>query len=574
MPAGLPVGYNTAATGILPTFQGERSFMGPIRNSAIGVGIASGIAVYVFIHFYPQMAPRTPAFDLLAALCAGLAVTISFYLYAKLAQRQLANPAGADIAPVAGAALPSAQTAAFEDMRQVRPSAVATSAQPDQLAQFVAARAASDSPTAQSDDIARRTRSQLAALCQVAHDLSDDIVLDEILRRAVAAAAALTSSQHATMLLLNKAGDQIASRITLDQDNIAPLGMVAGPMMRQGLAGWVVRERRAVLVPDVEHDPRWLPGPGLGDMRSALAVPLLRNNRVLGVITLADEAPEHYGEDQLQLLTVLGAYAALAIENAWLSGGSTLCLLDRPINQTAADDESVKQRLPSVGASPADLPLRPARSENIVAVSIVLRGFGAASEQLAPEVLVDEVLDIYLHTMTAIIQRHSGYVDKCSDDGILALFGHTEDQQSDELRAVQAALASHQASMRLRTRWKARFGIDLGVAIGIGRGRIAVGQAGLPGRHDYLVIGDAVKLAGHLQSLARPGEILAAAEIVDALNDAGAGFAVEALPPLPAQGQHSLQSVYRIAARAGSSGPAEPQYQPKGRPTSPKETTP
>jgi len=548
--------------------------MGPIRNSAIGVGIASGIAVYVFIHFYPQIAPRSPALDLLAALCAGLVVAISFYLYAKLTLRQLGNRTRADIAPIAGAALPSAQTDAFEDLRQVHQSAVETLAQPEQAAQLLADQDINDLPTAQFDDIAQQTRSQLTALCQVAHDLSDDVALDEILRRAVTTAAALTSSQHATMLLLNKAGDQIASRITLDQDNIAPLGMVAGPMMRQGLAGWVVRERRAVLVPDVEHDPRWLPGPGLGDMRSALAVPLLRNNRVLGVITLADETPEHYGEEHLQILTVLGAYAALAIENVRLSCGSASCTLDRPSNQAAADDESVKQRLPSVGASPADLPPRPARSENIVAVSIVLRGFGAASEQLAPEVLVDEVLDIYLHTMTAIIQRHSGYVDKCSDDGILALFGHTEDQQSDELRAVLAALASHQASVRLRTRWKARFGIDLGVAIGIGRGRIAVGQAGLPGRHDFLVIGDAVKLAGHLQSLARPGEILVAAEIVDALNDAGAGFAVEALPPLPAQGQHSLQSVYRIAARAGSSALAEPHYQPKGRPTSPKETTP
>jgi adenylate cyclase len=308
-------------------------------------------------------------------------------------------------------------------------------------------------------------------------------------------------------------------------------------------------------------------------MRSALAVPLLRNSRTLGVITLAHESPEHFTEAHLQILIALGAQAAMAIENTWLSHAGAERQLKRQRTHEAAAGPAEQLLLPS-GASPEDRPPRPPDSQNVVAVSVALRGFSAASEQLAPEVLVGDVLDIYLHTMTEVIQHYTGYMDKSSDCSILALFGHPEHQHGDALRAVQAALSLHRAATRLRANWRARFGIDLGVAIGIGHGQVAVGRVGSPGRHDYPVIGAAVNQANRLQSVARLGEILIAAELMDTLNGAGDRFAVEALPPLPAQGRHSIQYVYRVVAPAINSGLKRPHHQPKWRPASSTETTP
>ncbi len=199
------------------------------------------------------------------------------------------------------------------------------------------------------------------------------------------AAAALTASQHGTILLLDEAGEQATHRIALDSGNMAPLELVAKPILRQGLAGWVVRERRAALVRDTEQDLRWLPGPGLGDMRSALVAPLLRDDRVLGVITLAHDLPGRYTDDHLQLLETLGAQAALAIERTHLVAAAS--------QPSQTDSAAALPVLELAASSPVS---QQPSSHEVVAVFTDMRGFAKASEQLPPDVLVKEVLDVHI----------------------------------------------------------------------------------------------------------------------------------------------------------------------------------
>jgi class 3 adenylate cyclase len=376
-------------------------------------------------------------------------------------------------------------------------------------------------------EAARVAQNRLAALEQAAHDLGDDHDLDEVLRRVLAAAAALTASSHATVLLLDESGQRITHRIVLDSGNIAPLELVAGPMMRQGLAGWVARERRAVLVPDTEEDSRWLPGPGLGDLRSALVAPLLLAGQPLGILTLAHDQPDHYEEEHLRLLEALGTQAALAIENARLADGRQD--IERAVAASAANST----------------PVYPPSTQDALVIHADLRGLAKAGERLAPEVLVGEVLDVFAQTLTDVAQQHGGVVEQRSGDGFLAIFGRVEACSDDALHAVQAALAIRQATTRLRASWRARLGVDIGVAVGLGRGRV-VGRVGAGDRPNYTAIGDAITLASRLQALARPGEILAAAEVVEDLNGVGARFDLEALPPLPLGGRHGPQRIYRV----------------------------
>jgi adenylate cyclase len=206
-------------------------------------------------------------------------------------------------------------------------------------------------------------------------------------------------------------------------------------------------------------------------------------------------------------------------------------------------------------AQPTDAPVAdepptlPSAQEALV-VYADLRGLARAGERLAPEILVDEVLDVFAQTLAETARNHGGTVEQRSGDGLLVFFGHSAAHSDDALRAIQAAFAIRQAAARLRAAWRARLGIDLGVAIGISYGRI-VGWLSADDRHSYTAIGDAVTLANRLQALARPGEILAAAEVVDTLNGASAQFQVEALPPLPVGGRHSPQRIYRIDSPSG-----------------------
>ncbi|HEY6000560.1 MAG TPA: sensor domain-containing diguanylate cyclase [bacterium] len=89
----------------------------------------------------------------------------------------------------------------------------------------------------------------------------------------------------------------------------------------EGIAGWVAREGKPVVVEDVANDPRWCgleQAYGTG-ARSVLCVPLETRGRVLGVIEVVNKkGGEGFSQRDLSLVTRLAGFAAIAIENARL----------------------------------------------------------------------------------------------------------------------------------------------------------------------------------------------------------------------------------------------------------------
>jgi two-component system NtrC family sensor kinase len=72
-------------------------------------------------------------------------------------------------------------------------------------------------------------------------------------------------------------------------------------------------------VADTQADPRWhaFPDDRLVT-RSVLAAPLARRDAIIGILTLTHPEPNHFTDEQLELLEAIGAQAAAAIENAAL----------------------------------------------------------------------------------------------------------------------------------------------------------------------------------------------------------------------------------------------------------------
>jgi class 3 adenylate cyclase len=371
----------------------------------------------------------------------------------------------------------------------------------------------------------------IATLHSFAQDLAAHLDLNDLLRNALLAAARLTGAQHGTALLIDEQSEQISCRVALDNGNLAPLELVARPMMRKGLAGWVARERQAVLVPDTEQDPRWLPGPGLGDLRSAIVAPLSFGTHLLGVMTLGHELPGHFVADHLHLLEVLCAPVALAVDHARLATAlATNALPEQP------GPRSETQR--------SQLPARPAPSDRpIVALSAKLRGLSAAAGRLTPEALVNNVLNAYFQAIDEIVRQHQGTVDSLAGDTLLAIFSHSEQAATD---AVRSALGMRLAAQRLTAHWRAEFGIGTGsLDVGIARGVAAIGGMGvLHGVH--YAVGEVVGAAERLRELARGGEILLSSTVAAEL-EAGV-FSIEALQPLRLL-EGAPQQIFRISTR-------------------------
>ncbi len=88
----------------------------------------------------------------------------------------------------------------------------------------------------------------------------------------------------------------------------------------EGITGWVAREGKAVLVPDVRKDPRYIEANP--KVRSEIAAPIMWGEVVVGVLNLDHYDPEGFQEEDLELLEAFGNAAAVALKNANILGKS------------------------------------------------------------------------------------------------------------------------------------------------------------------------------------------------------------------------------------------------------------
>jgi signal transduction histidine kinase len=89
---------------------------------------------------------------------------------------------------------------------------------------------------------------------------------------------------------------------------------------RDTITGRVFMDGKPVHVPDVQLDPEYNFGsaPMLGDYRAVLAVPLMRDGAVEGVLLLGRPEPGPFSERQIDLVQTFADQAVIAIENVRL----------------------------------------------------------------------------------------------------------------------------------------------------------------------------------------------------------------------------------------------------------------
>ena len=138
--------------------------------------------------------------------------------------------------------------------------------------------------------------------------LSLDDLLDELLDRIREALDADTCA----VLLLDEPRRELVARAAkgieeeVEQGVRIPLG--------KGFAGRVAAERRAVVVPDVDHSEVLNPILREKGIRSLLGAPLLARDRVLGVLHVGTLQPREFTEDDIELLNLVAARVAVALE--------------------------------------------------------------------------------------------------------------------------------------------------------------------------------------------------------------------------------------------------------------------
>jgi len=161
---------------------------------------------------------------------------------------------------------------------------------------------------------------RLERLLEINLELSSTLNLQDLLSKIVNLATELTNTEASSILLLDRKTKTLyfeaATGVRVDSIQKIPVPLEGS------IAGRIVQEGRPIIVEDVRADPNFY---GLVDTvthfqtRSILGVPLKVKDTIIGVLEVLNKrGGEPFDEEDVKLLEILAAQAAVAIENARL----------------------------------------------------------------------------------------------------------------------------------------------------------------------------------------------------------------------------------------------------------------
>jgi len=162
-------------------------------------------------------------------------------------------------------------------------------------------------------------------LIDIARDLASTLDLDILLSRIVHAAAEISGAEAASILLYDDTSRQLYFQVATNLDESTRRGIVVP--LEGSIAGWIVNNREAVRIANVHKDPRFFSNveqtTGFST-ESILGIPLVTKNKIVGVLEALNKPKGKFTDSDESMLLVLGAQAAVAIENARLFQQSDL----------------------------------------------------------------------------------------------------------------------------------------------------------------------------------------------------------------------------------------------------------
>jgi len=156
---------------------------------------------------------------------------------------------------------------------------------------------------------------ELRILRQIDRELNENIRLEHVYDMTLDWALRYTNAHCASLALYDDQTDMLTTVADLGYDQ-PPRELALIRSQHDGIAGRVARTGRAEVIPDVALDPLYLPlGSGI---QSHGSVPVLREDRVIAVISVESRKLNGLSEEQVEFIDKLAARAGVAIDNARL----------------------------------------------------------------------------------------------------------------------------------------------------------------------------------------------------------------------------------------------------------------
>ena len=358
------------------------------------------------------------------------------------------------------------------------------------------------------------SRRQIAIVNDIGRALIDAPDLDAMLARILHTVANAVRAERSTLLLMDESG-HMQPRAT------EPPG--SPPRISETVVTAAAKGRAGLLTIDAQQDLRFTGSKSVivQGIRSCLCVPVWADNRILGMLVMDRGFVDPFTADDLELTTLVGYQAALAIERARFLAG-------------VAEEEEQRRRLGrhfsrDVGTlvvaqeQGGDDPLVPQVRDDVTVLFADVQGISGLLGRLPPRDVASLLGDFY-QAMSEAVFEQQGTLDKFVGDAVLAVFGAPIPMADGATRALRCAFRMLELVEESNRGLPAdrRFAIR----VGVNTGAVVAGNFGTSERTEFSVLGDTVSVAARLEAMAAPGTVYVGRETA---RQAAATFAFQDL---------------------------------------------
>ena len=167
----------------------------------------------------------------------------------------------------------------------------------------------------------QREQQNTETLLRILTEVSSSLDLDRALNRTLALLNDAIGAEQGTIMLLNAEDNLLYYRAGYGYLTEKVTEERRGFRLKigEGLAGWVVENREPTLVNDLFIDHRWVrTSTSSGEHRSAIAMPLLVAEDVIGALLIFHRKPHYFSPELLNMVKAIAGQVAVAINNAHL----------------------------------------------------------------------------------------------------------------------------------------------------------------------------------------------------------------------------------------------------------------
>lgn len=155
----------------------------------------------------------------------------------------------------------------------------------------------------------------LKTLLEVSRLISSNYPIPKVIKRICGKLRKLLRTDDCSIMILNEKSRELAFSESsgLTRWEMKNIRFALG----EGVAGWVAKHKKPVLIEDVRSDARFkVVDQQKRCMVSMISCPLMVKRRVIGVVSLTTRDDGHvFSQDELELVVLMSAHISLALEN-------------------------------------------------------------------------------------------------------------------------------------------------------------------------------------------------------------------------------------------------------------------